>query len=348
MVLFGACHRHGGGVRAEPLLGTPELALEALSGKPLYFNGPARPFVLARRGDLVTAEDKEEGSPRTRSFVEAVQDAKLFRQLDRQYHFATVFLAGDPSECRPLLDYLLDSKEWTLSYLDHTSLIFRRGDEDPWTEAKLDAVRARFASMSADARASFLAGAAVKLIAVRKGAQGKKLADEAAQLAPDRPDGLAALAYFHLDRGEWEAAISEANRALDRDAGCLAALATKAQALYSTKHFEEAFRVSDKLIQKASNDPALLFYHAKICHEARAFAEEEKALLRLIALAEQNKRTTSGYRVYLGQAYAREGKGAQALEQYGKALADPELPREKREDVEKTMTVVKTRMAGGE
>src|SRR5688572_26048184 len=71
----------------EPLPVTPALALESLEAKSLYFNGGAHSWLLERRPDLLAAEDRDLGSERTRGLAQAVQNPKLFRQLDRKYRF---------------------------------------------------------------------------------------------------------------------------------------------------------------------------------------------------------------------------------------------------------------------
>ncbi len=330
--------------KEDPLVSTPKLAVETLSGHSLYYNGPARLWIAAQKPELLTAEDKQDGSERVRAFAQAVQSPNLFRQLDRQNRFDTLFLVGDPSTYRPLLDHLLDTPDWTLTYLDHTSLIFRRNGSDSWADAKLQVLRKKFAEAPTRDQAKVLAGVAVKLIAVRKRELGKKLADEATELDAGLPDGWSALARYHLERGEWNPAIADADRALEIDDDYLHALASKAQALYATKHFSDAYRVSKKLIEKLPDDPGVLFYFAKICHEAHAFEEEIKALQKLISLAEQCQRPTSEYRIYLGQAFARTGKAPEALEQYGKALADPDLPQDQQTEVRKTMEQIRAKV----
>jgi len=329
--------------RDNPLLTTPKLALEALSAKVLYYNEPAGVWLTKLRPELLTEADKNDPAI-SHSFAQAVEDPKLFRQLDRQNHFDTLLLVGNPSQYHPLLEHLLETKDWTLTYLDHTSLIFKRGAEEPWTEAKFAPVRAHFAQAPAREQAMFLSDTAMKLLAVQNVALGKKLAEEAQKLDPKLPNPASALAQYHLDHGEWDPAIADADRALELDSEYPPALAAKAQALYASKHFSDAYHVSDKLIEKIPDDPGLLFYHAKICHEARAFGEEIKALEKLIAMAEANHRATSGYNVYLGQAYARSGQGEPALKAYAEALSDPDLPKDQRQEVEKAFDTVRSHM----
>ena len=162
--------------RRDPLLDTPRLALAGLQAKALYFNGRARPWLLAERPDLLTPEDRDANSERTRGLVQAVQNWKLFRQLDRRYRFDALLLVGDPSEYKPLLDHLLDRKDWTLRYADHTSLIFRRDEGRPWVLDDFAAVRAQFAGAGANEQAEVLAQTAIRLLAAHEEQAGKTLA----------------------------------------------------------------------------------------------------------------------------------------------------------------------------
>jgi tetratricopeptide (TPR) repeat protein len=119
-------------------------------------------------------------------------------------------------------------------------------------------------------------------------------------------------------------------------------MGTKAQVLYSTKRFNEAYALSRKLIERLPDDPGMLFYHAKIAHEARALGEEARVLRRLILLAEQEERPTSGYRVYLGQSLASAGEAGPALEEFGKAMADPDLPKPQRDFAEDCVKLIRS------
>jgi tetratricopeptide (TPR) repeat protein len=146
--------------------------------------------------------------------------------------------------------------------------------------------------------------------------------------------------------GQWKEAVTAADQALSIDSDFIPALACKAQSLYAMKYFSDAYNVSRKLIGELGDDPALLFYHAKIAHEARAYADEIRTLQKLITLAEEQKRPTSGYRVYLGQAYASDGQAEPALEQFAKALSDPELPKEQRTFASESAAMIRSRVGG--
>lgn len=324
-----------------PLLLTPNLALAVVHSQSLYFNGAARPWLLNTRPDLLIEADKSERSERTRNLAQAVQSSKLFRRLDREYRFDTLLFIGDPSQYHPLLEHLLDTKDWTLTYLDHTSLIFKRGQVTPWQPADLKPIRARF-SLRAD-EATFLGLCATKLLALRLAPGAKELLNQGAALDPESLEVLGALANYHINRGEWNLALKHAKHALTIDPEFRPALASESQIFYSTKRFEEALAASKKLIQTTPDDPNLLFYHAKIAHQRHAYGDEIVALNRLIALGTEGGRPVSGYQIYLGQAYASKGDAQPAIDEFTKALKDSELSDEQRDFAQGLLAQIKSR-----
>jgi tetratricopeptide (TPR) repeat protein len=322
---------------------TPKLALENLRAGSLFFNGPARPWLLEERPDLLTAEDRDENSERSKMLRQAVQNPKLFRQLDRRYRFDALLLVGDPSQYRPLLDHLVESKDWTLRYADHTSLVFGRGGGKAWDLADFQSVRTRFANVPARERAIVLGQTATKLLAAGRADDGKKLLDEADQLRTRQPEVANGLAIYHLGRGEWREAFAEVERALDADGDFLPAMATKTQLLYASKRFSEAYDLSQKIVAKLPDDPGMLFYHAKIAHEAHAYRAEIAALEKLIASADAESRAVGGYQIYLGQAFASAGDAPHALDSFMLALNDPDLPDDQRAFARENIARIKKR-----
>lgn len=329
--------------RRNPLLDSPRLALEGLQAKSLYYNGRAKPWLLALRPDLLTPEDHDPESERSRAFLQTVQMPQLFRELDRKYRFDALLLTGDPSEYRPLLDHLNETKDWTLRYVDHTSMVFRRDSGRPWELADFAAVRAHFAGSSKRDRAEVLAETAVKLFAAKQADAGKALLDEASHLAPNEPHGANALATYYLGRGEWRQAMEQVERALSSDQHFLPALATKTQILYGMRRYSEAYALSSELIAMLPEDPNLLFYHAKIAHEAHAYQAEVEALGKLIHQAGEEGRPIGGYQLYLGQAYTAMGDGPRAIEAFMLALDDPSLPTDQRDYARENITRIKKR-----
>jgi tetratricopeptide (TPR) repeat protein len=227
-------------------------------------------------------------------------------------------------------------------YVDHTSLVFERGAASKWQVGQVEAVMAKLGAASARDRATFLALTAGKLVALHDAAAARTLLERARALDARTPEVWSVQAQYHLGRGEWKDCEAAADRALELEHGHLAAMGTKAQVLYATKRFGEAYAISKKLIERLPDDPAMLFYHAKIAHEARAFGEEAKVLRKLIALAEKNDRPASGYRVYLGQSLASAGERDPALEEFGKAMEDPDLPKAQRDFAIDCMKVIRS------
>lgn len=325
-----------------PLLTAPTLALEHVPAGALYYNGPARPWLAAQRPELLSADDTDERSERARRFAQAVQSPKLFRQLDRQNRFETLLLMGDPSLYRPLLEHLLETRDWTLAYLDHTSLIYRRGGEGPgWSAEALRQGKERFTDHGD--QALFLAQAALKLLAVRRNSEALAALEEALALNDRLPDAWNGMAIYRMNRGEWPLALSKVDRALELDRNFLPATATKAQILYATKKFSEAYELSRTLIEAFPDDPGLLFYHAKISHEAHAYTDEIRTLQRLIGRAEAENQPQTGYRLYLAQALAADGQATPAMAEFTRVLADPNISEPERKFASEILAQIKTR-----
>lgn len=327
----------------DPLVGTPMLALEVTAGKSLYFNGAAHSWLKTLRAELLTPDALDANGELVRGYVQAVENPKLFRQLDRQHRFDALLLVGNPSEYRPLLDHLVETKDFVPVYVDHWAILFRRGADRPWTPADLGPWRERIAKLGAPARAACLAETAVRLTALRRSDEAKALLDEAATLDAEEPTMWNGRAVWHSQRGEWKEALACADRALRGKFEPLSAVATKAQALYAMKEFSAAYDLSQKLVERVPDDPGILFYHAKIAHEAHAFRAEIEALEELIALAESARRPVAGYCIYLGQAYAAVSDGKRSIAAFTRALSDPELPEDQREFAEDNIQRIRSR-----
>ena len=328
---------------SDPVLDSPTLALEFLQAKVLYFNGPARQWVISQRPSLIDDEVRDEGSDRSRGMSQAVQNPKLFRQLDRKYRFDALLLVGDPSQYTPLLDHLRQTHDWTLRYADHTSLVFRRDAGKTWDLDALAPVRARIASKPPEVRATVLALTATRVNAAGFPKQAKLLLDEASSLAPRVPEVANAFAVYYLALGKFREAAPQVNRALDADPYFLPALATKAQLYYGTKRYSEAYDLSKQVIERLPENPVLLFYHAKIAHEAHAYQAEIDVMEKLIHLADADGRPLGGYQLYLGQAYASAGDAKHSIDAFMAALSDPELPSDQREFARDNIVRIKKR-----
>ncbi len=328
---------------------TPKLACAEVQARSLYFNGLALPWLEKFRPELLTAEDRDATSSRRRAFVQAPQNPKLFRQLDRQHHFDTLLLVGEPSNYRRLLDHLLEpepgKRDFQLVYLDHWAFIFKRGAAREWVPADAEAVRARLGNIRTRDQATFLAMAAGKMLAVRQVETAKRWLDEAAALDSRSIDVLAGLAGYQITIGRWVEAETYADKALKKDPNSVPALAAKIVAMRATRHHIDAFKFSEKLNRLLPEDPVRLWQHAQLAHEAKQNAVEIKALTRLIALAREEGRPSAEYEFFLGEAHAHEAldnaeHAPLALQHLRLAVADPALPADKRKFAEERIAVI--------
>src|SRR6185295_11722275 len=95
-----------------------------------------------------------------------------FRELDRETRFAGIWLLGDPSWFKPLLEHLIETNDFTLSYVDHSSIVFGRagGSES----AAIDPIASAQAFNDPRERAYFLAHAGSRLALLRKGEEAAR------------------------------------------------------------------------------------------------------------------------------------------------------------------------------
>lgn len=311
---------------------SPALAyLADSSAKRVYFNAAALPHLVKIAPDWLEGSDRDPRSERVRSMAQAALNPKLFRQLDRQERFDAILLVGDPVQFRPLMEHLIKTQDWALERVDPWSLIYRRGTEETITRESIGRVAAQWDGAASAVRAKALAAMAERLVAAGRLEAGGELVEAARKADGGSVEACAAEGWYRLARGEWKQAIAAAQRGLDLESRNRALLSVKAQGLYFSKRFEEAYEVSRELLAGAPEDPVMLFTHAKIAHEVRSFQEEIQILRKLIGIADREKRSTSWYRVYLGQALATRGEGEAALVELDKALEDSDLPADQRD-----------------
>jgi tetratricopeptide (TPR) repeat protein len=334
-----ACALLVSGCRSEkdPLATTPQLALEHLQGtslKSVYFNGGAVAGVFAAWPSWLKEEDRAVRSPRVRSMAQAALSPKLFRQLDRQEHFDAVLLCGDPIQFKPLIEHLVQSGDWALDWLDPFSLVYVRGSEESFSAGSISDVVRRWDAASQKMKAAALAGISEKLVAAHRKDAGLQMLERAHAASDDVAEVWVAEGNFRLARGEMEKAVSAAERALRIDKQNRAAKSVKAQGLYFSRHFEDAYLLSKELFDDSPEDPVMMFNHAKISHEVGAIQEEIGILRKLVKIALKEGRSASWFRVYLGQALGMTGKGTEAIAEFDLALGDVDLPEDQRQTAE--------------
>jgi len=286
----------------------------------LFFTPGSHADLLAARPELVATADEH-------AFAKAVQVPEAFRELDHGRQFEALLLSGDPTTYKPLLKHLAESKDFVLTWLDNSVLIFRRYGARAWVEADLTAAAGQF---QGENKARFLAGAATRLIAIGQLPMAKRALDVAQPLGGNLPEMWTALALYDGEIAHWKEAVDALDRALALEPDFTPALTTKAQILFGARRFDEALAISDKVVEEHPDDPSMLFLHATISHEAHAYDREIAALKHLIELADAQGQSTTGYRIYLGQAYAETGDAMPSLIEFKKAVEAPDISPEQR------------------
>ena len=342
-----------------PPLTTPKLALEGLvpvRGKPLFFTPAAGSFLKEHWGewgftgtDSTLASSEGTASP-TLSFDEAAREneavfdnPKAWRALDRKRRFAAVLLCGEPATFRALLEHLSQSADWVLTDADPTSIVFQRAPAVAWTAEKSGRVRSQFARSSPSEQSLAFAQLAHRLQALGFLTEAEGFLKEALAKDSKSATALAGMAGLCAARFQWQEALKWTETALRIDSAFTPALATKANALLATGRANDALEVTEQLLKRQTEDGALLALHARVAHQARAHGKEIEALVKIIATSEKRGLPTGGWRVYLAQAYAANAQAEAALEQFERALKEPDITDSQRGFARKGIERIKDR-----
>ncbi len=317
---------------ASPELATPRLALAELAnhgglrGKMLYFTPTAADYLQAHWKELgLRCDPVVSPEQLAREFSPSIQNPKAWRVLDRKWRFDALLLSGDPATFRQLLDHLRQSPDWTLTWLDPTSLVFERTPARVWTAAELERSMAAFKLHSPREQEEARIQTAHRLIAIGEVASAKALLEEVVKANPDSAPAWTELAGCHATEAKWDRALEAANRAEACDRHYLPGVVAKANILYASKKFNEALELTRRLVVELPEDGQLLSLHARVTHSAHAYKEEIEVLNKVIELSEAKAMPTGSWRVFLGQAYAADAQNEAALKQFEEALKDPEI-----------------------
>lgn len=321
-----------------PDLSTPRLAVEEVAAPenaPLFFTPDAQAFVPG---------EKDELAKRAAEYAKVLQDPRAWRALNRQERFGALLLTGNPAQFRPLLDHLRAAPDWTLTWIDATSLIFQRSrSAQPWGEAQWDKLKERFSEFPKREQVLLGVQVAHRLLALQRFDEAKAILDETLKIDPKSTAALTELASLHGLRGQWEPALEAAEKAVKSDSSYLPAAAAEANALFAHGRFSEALQRTRRLVREQPEDGPSLYLHAKVTHAARAFHEEIVALQKIIAMSTESGLPTGTWRVYLGQAYGATGEGERSIEEFKLALKDPTLSESERTFATKAIERIESR-----
>ncbi len=279
-------------------------------------------------------------TPPTSDETNTLTDPSAWRSLDRRQRYDAVLLAGQPAETAPLAAHLIQSPDFRLERLDNWGFLFSRKPSvsyrpPPPTEVVPDL-------SDPTLRADYLAAFAVNLDTIGAYEAARDYLDAARALAPESAMVLVREAYVDLAHKRHSAAVAAASRALEIAPDSAPALEIAAQSFAAVGATDRAWQVGERLLEVAgSNDPRILFLHARLASDAHAYSREQDSLERLVAITEAVGRSATSYRVYLGQSYARQALPRPALKQFEAALADPDLGDQQRADLQLTIATIR-------
>ncbi len=259
-----------------------------------------------------------------------------WRQALRGSRWKAVALSGPIGEFRPLLDHLLISPDWRLSLVSNHGYLFLRESGTP--VKSIDPMALRLGSDGETA--IYLAQIAERYDAIRRPADAVKCLDRALELAPENVTVLSHAATFAAGRKRWQDALAYSARALAQAPGSVHAKLVRSLALLETGEAREAQDLCGEVLAEAPNDPYSLFLYARICRALNDYAQESSTLERLVALTEQSGLPTINYRIYLGQAYARQGQPEPALKNYRIVLDSGLLPPDQADEIRDAISAI--------
>lgn len=286
-------------------------------------------------------QDPKQGGSATET-AEACLAPEKWRSLHRVHRYQAVLLTGPVWAYEPLLRHLVASPDWKLAMVDDTGFVFFPAfeGEKKFTSGEPDTLFPDASDPSIRARR--LAALAENL-ALADVEDYQNILAHARELAPLDPVVLSHAAAIHIRTKDWPAAEKSARLALEQNPRFSTARYLLIQALLNRGRSDEAYEESRQLLSLESRDIPILFLHARVAHAARAFQDEAATLEKLISLCRQRGVPEGGYRVYLGQAYAKLGKGPQAIEQFELALQSPLIDEPSKARIRETLEMVRSR-----
>jgi tetratricopeptide (TPR) repeat protein len=268
-----------------------------------------------------------------------------WRAEDRREGFRAAVLTGSLAESRPLLESLSASPGWGIAMIDNHGLLFQRGAASRTSSEPSPEEAKRLFSKPQD-QALYLAQSALVYQAIGRGVQSRSLMGQALQLAPDAPLVLVKTATLAANEGRWSDVRELAEKILKDDPASVQARYFLARSLLETGSIDMAAAQSKILLSQRPSDPGVLWLCARVSRESNDPAAEIETLQVLMRLAKNQKESPHMLHIYLGQAWAKQGFPAQALENYEAALKG-DLSPEQRRHIEESIRLIELRTNPG-
>ncbi len=262
-----------------------------------------------------------------------------WRDALRRSGWTAAILSGPIEEYQPLLDHLATSPDWHLKAITNQGCLFLRTPDA--AAPSIDA--GEFHLGNNKDTAVYLAQIAGYYDAIHRPTVARACIDQALQRAPNNTAVLAHAATFAVAHKRWQEAIAFANKTLAKEPGNPHASLVKALALLETGQAGKALVQVNNVLAKAPDDLYSLFLKARICRTLNDYVNEAETLERVIAVNERAGMPTVNYRIFLGQAYARQGQAGPALDNYRKVLASGKLNAEQAEEIQDAIATIEAK-----
>jgi tetratricopeptide (TPR) repeat protein len=331
--LWETIARRGDRVSDLSLLIPAELAdqVRALNQAKTFANPSALAHLL-----LLTSDSVERVS--MADSVRLSSDPGQWREGLRGAKWNAVLLSGALGEYRPLLDHLNGSPDWHLASITNHGFLFLHGSGLP--ARSLDGT---FRCATDLETAIYLGQISTYYDAIRRTADARACIERALQLAPNNITVLSHAASFAAAHKRWQDAIGYSRAALAIDDRLSHAKLVQALALLETGEADKAQKIADEVLTQSPNDPYTLFLSARICRSLNDSAGEADSLEKLVAVGEKSAISTANYRIYLGQAYARQSLAEPALQNYRAALKSGQLDAKQAEEVQDAIKSIESK-----
>ena len=260
-----------------------------------------------------------------------------WREGLRRAKWNAVLLSGTLGEYRPLLDHLMGSPDWHLASVTNHGFLFLYGSGLP--ARSLEA----FQYATDLETAIYLAQISGYYDAIRRTSDARACIERALELAPNSITVLSHAATFAAAHKRWQDTIGYSRRALARDHGLAHAKLVQALALLETGDADKAQELVDEVLPQSPDDPYTLFLSARIRRSLNDYVREAESLEKLVAIGQKAGISTANYRIYLGQAYARQSLAEPALQNYRAALNSGQLDAKQAEEVQDAINSIESK-----
>lgn len=258
-----------------------------------------------------------------------------WREGFRRARWNAVLLSGTLGEYRPLLDHLMDSPDWHLASVTNHGFLFRYGSGLP-----VRSLDGTFRCGSDLETAGYLAQVSTYCDAIRRTSEARSCIERALELAPSDITVLSHAATFAAAHKRWQDAIRYSRAVLATDHSSAHARLVQSMALLETGEASKAQELVDEVLRQSPDDPYTLFLCARIHRALNDSAREAEALEKLVAIGEKAGISTANYRIYLGQAYARQSLAEPALLNYRAALKSGQLDANQASEVQDAIKLI--------